>query len=140
MSGPRGKRNAAKHGLYTKRLSAEERDLIEALPVESVTGEIGMQRALIARLLGILGHNGLGPGDEESLPDDTRNTLKLLKAMMNELRLYVRMHTEEQRRLNDPTKEFEQGKNLARRRRNVFTYLQAEDDEDEEENQGPDEG
>ena len=138
MKGPRGKRNAAKHGLYAKRLSAEERAFIEALPVESVTGEIAMQRALIARLLGILGENGLGPDDDEDLPDGTRHTLKLLKGLMSELRYYVRMHTEEQRRLNDPTKEFEQGKNLARRRRNVFTYLQAEDDE--EEDQGPDAG
>jgi len=114
-------------------MSAEERAFIEALPAGSVADEIAMQRTLISRLLGILGNNGLGPDDEENLPDDTRHTLKLLNGLMNGLRHYVRMHTEEQRRLNDPTKEFEHGKDLARRRRNVFTYLEAEDDEEDHE-------
>ena len=123
-----GRRTVQKHGLYAKRLSREEAEVLEAQEVEDVEGEIALQRALIGRLTTILAGNGLGPSDREALTGETQRTVKLLKAVMSELRHYIRMHAERARRLNDPTREIEDGKNLVRQRRNVFRYLEEEEE------------
>lgn len=120
----------SKHGLYARRLSKEELEVLEGLNVEDIEDEIALQRAMIGRLTAILSGNGLGPEDREALTVETQRTVKLLNGMLSQLRHYVRLHSEESRRLNDPSKEIEEGKNLARQGRNVFKYLEAEDEEE----------
>ena len=125
--------SARTHGLYAKRLSKEEWGMIEALEVHEVQGEIAMQRALIARLAKILEKNGLGPRDQEALTEETRRTMKLMQSAMGELRHYIRLHTQESLRLDEPGKQIEEGKDMARKRLHVLEYLDAESGEDADE-------
>jgi hypothetical protein len=126
MSGHEGKKNAITHGLFAKRLSRDEKASLAAVAVEDVEGEIAMERALIARLLTILENNVLGPGDKDSLAEETRHTVKLVNEAMARLQGLLRLHSQEARRLKDPAREFEEGKHMARVHRNVYGYLDAE--------------
>jgi hypothetical protein len=128
--------NATVHGLYARRLSQQEWNLLGEVPAESVEGEIALQRALIGRLAGVLANNGLGWSDEDELPEEARKTMKLMNETMGRLLGYIRVHLKEVRRLNDPTGEIEAGKNLARKERNVFDYLAAQDHADDADDAG----
>jgi hypothetical protein len=127
MSARRDLKNGLRHGLYAKRLSKDERDLITTQAVDSVEGEIALQRAMIARLSEVLENNGLGPGDQDALSEETRRTMKLLNESMSKLLQYVRVYSLQTKGLADPRREFEQGKHVARLSRDVFNYLEREE-------------
>ncbi len=98
--------------------------MIGAVPVLNIEGEIGYQRALIARMGEILENNGLAAGSSQGLTEDTRNTLKLLNQTMEKLLSYVRVHNMLKGDLTEYREEIERGKMLGRERRHVFDYFQ----------------
>jgi hypothetical protein len=113
-----------RHGLYAKRLSKDELSLIGAFAIGDLKGEIALQRALIGRLAQILEHNGLAPGSTRPLPQDTRETLKLLNQIMRDLLRFVHADSLQTDDLHLYQSQIEAGKRLARKRRNVFDYLE----------------
>ncbi len=115
-----GYKNALKHGLYTRRLTREEIEMIGAVPVLNIEGEIGYQRALIARMGEILENNGLAAGSSQGLTEDTRNTLKLLNQTMEKLLSYVRVHNMLKGDLTEYREEIERGKMIGRERRSCL--------------------
>jgi hypothetical protein len=88
----RAYKSALKHGLYARRLSKEEIELIGALPILNIEGEIAYERAVIGRIAQVLENNGLAPGSTLALTDDTRGLVKLLNESMSRLLTYLRAH------------------------------------------------
>ena len=99
--------------------------MIGAVPVLNIEGEIGYQRALIARMGAILENNGLAAGSTQGLTEDTRNTLKLLNETMSKLLSYLRVHHMLKGDLTEYRQEIETGKMIGRERRHVFDYFKS---------------
>ena len=122
---PSSYKAALKHGLYARRLTKKEIELIGVMPVLNIEGEIGYQRALIARIGEILENNGLAPGSSEGLTEDTRKTMKLLNDTMTKLLSYLRVHNMLKGDLTEYREEVERGKMIGRERRHVFDYFKS---------------
>ena len=116
-------KNALKHGLYARRLTKEEVELVGAVPILNIDGEIGYQRVMINRLGQILENNGLAAGSTDALSLDTRSTLKLLNETMSKLLSYLRLHDMLKGDLSEYRAEIELGKMIGRERRHVFDYF-----------------
>jgi hypothetical protein len=124
MAGPKNSKSGIIHGLYAKRISRDEADLIGAFAIGDVQGEIALQRALIGRLAQVLEHNGLAPGSTRPLPEGTRETLKLLNQTMRDLLRFIHSHAVNADDLHLYQSQIESGKRLARKRHDVFNYLE----------------
>ncbi len=119
----RSGKGALKHGLYARRLTQDEIELIGPVPILNIDGEIAYQRAVINRLGQILENNGLAAESTEALTVETRSTVKLLNEALGRLLTYLRLHHMLKGDLTEFREEIEAGKMIGRRRRHVFDYF-----------------
>ena len=66
----RAYKSALKHGLYAAASRKEEIELIGALPILNIEGEIAYERAVIGRIAQVLENNGLAAGSSSGLTEE----------------------------------------------------------------------
>ncbi len=120
---PHSLKSKLTHGLYARRLTKEEVELLGAAPVLDIDGEIAYQRALINRLGQILENNGLAADSTGELSAESRGTIKLLNEVLGRLLTYLRMRNMLKGDLSEFREEIERGKMIGRIRMGVLDYF-----------------
>ena len=118
-------KNALKHGLYAKRISKGEIDVLSDMKVTGIEGEIAYMRVICGRVAAILENNGLGSDATKELNETALRTLSALDRTLTTLLTYVRQYALQTGELHDLEADIEEGKDLARDDHNVYSYLKA---------------
>jgi hypothetical protein len=127
--GQPGNKNAMRHGLYAKRISRAEDDVISKMKVTHIQGEISYMRVVCARIAKILENNGLDSEATKSLSDQTLMTLSSLDRTLTTLLSYVRQYALLTGEMNELDADIEEGKDKARKELSVYQYLDPSADE-----------